>query len=239
MTIPFQKGRYQVRFSRRDADVLACQTLRHRCFHGGEGVDADAFDARCDHLMVEDATGALVATARIAILPAGPAVMQGYVGQFYDLAPTMRHGGNVAEIGRFCIAPEACDGDVLRLGWGALTRMVDENGVATLIGCTSFAGTDPLPYAGAFALLSARYLGAAEDRPGIKAAETCRFAELPTALPDPRPLPPLLRTYLAMGGWVGDHLVIDRVMNTLHVFTCVDVAAVPPARAKALRAIAS
>ncbi|MFU8824023.1 MAG: ornithine-acyl-ACP acyltransferase, partial [Yoonia sp.] len=31
--------------------------------------------------------------------------------------------------------------------------------------------------------------------------------------------------------------VIDRAMNTLHVFTCVDIAAVPPARAKALRAV--
>ena len=51
-------------------------------------------------------------------------------------------------------------------------------------------------------------------------------------------MPPLLRTYLGMGGWVSDHAVIDRAMNTLHVFTGVEVAAIPPARAKALRAIA-
>ena len=53
-----------------------------------------------------------------------------------------------------------------------------------------------------------------------------------------RLIPPLLRTYLSMGGWVSDHAVIDRQMNTLHVFTGVETAAIPAARARALRAIA-
>jgi putative hemolysin len=51
-------------------------------------------------------------------------------------------------------------------------------------------------------------------------------------------LPPLLRTYLAMGGWVSDHAVVDRQLNTLHVFTCVEVDKVPAARAASLRAVA-
>ena len=53
-----------------------------------------------------------------------------------------------------------------------------------------------------------------------------------------RAIPPLLRTYLAMGGWVSDHAVIDRQMNTIHVFTGVEIDRVPVARARALRAIA-
>jgi putative hemolysin len=50
-------------------------------------------------------------------------------------------------------------------------------------------------------------------------------------------LPPLLRTYLSMGGWVSDHAVVDRALDTLHVFTCVEVDRVPPARAASLRAV--
>ena len=50
-------------------------------------------------------------------------------------------------------------------------------------------------------------------------------------------IPPLLRTYLAMGGWVSDHAVVDRAMNTLHVFTGLEIAAIPEARKKLLRAI--
>ena len=42
-----------------------------------------------------------------------------------------------------------------------------------------------------------------------------------------------------MGGWVSDHAVIDARLNTLHVFTGLEIAAIPPARARALRAIAA
>jgi putative hemolysin len=51
-------------------------------------------------------------------------------------------------------------------------------------------------------------------------------------------MPPLLRTYLMMGGWVSDHAVIDRQMGTLHVFTGVEIRAIPAARARMLRALA-
>jgi putative hemolysin len=52
-------------------------------------------------------------------------------------------------------------------------------------------------------------------------------------------MPPLLRTYLAMGGWVSDHAVVDRDLGTMHVFTGVEIGKVPPARARLLRALAS
>jgi putative hemolysin len=50
-------------------------------------------------------------------------------------------------------------------------------------------------------------------------------------------MPPLLRTYLTMGGWVSDHAVIDRQLNTLHVFTGVEIAAIPPVRKRLMRAV--
>ena len=51
-------------------------------------------------------------------------------------------------------------------------------------------------------------------------------------------MPPLLRTYLLMGGWVSDHAVVDRDLNTLHVFTALEIRAIPPARARLLRGVA-
>ena len=50
-------------------------------------------------------------------------------------------------------------------------------------------------------------------------------------------MPPLLRTYLMMGGWVSDHAVVDDKMNTLHVFTGVEIRAIPAARKRLLRAV--
>jgi len=51
-------------------------------------------------------------------------------------------------------------------------------------------------------------------------------------------MPALLRTYMLMGGWVSDHAVIDHDMNTLHVFTAVEINKIPPARQRLLRAMA-
>ena len=54
-----------------------------------------------------------------------------------------------------------------------------------------------------------------------------------------RGLPPLLRSYLALGAWVSDHAVIDRDLNTLHVLVALDVARIPAARARSLHALAA
>ncbi|MGY6696499.1 MAG: hypothetical protein ACXIUW_10820 [Roseinatronobacter sp.] len=51
-------------------------------------------------------------------------------------------------------------------------------------------------------------------------------------------MPELLRMYLAMGGWVTDHAVCDNDLDTLHVFTAVDVRAIPPARMRVLKMLA-
>lgn len=71
----------------------------------------------------------------------------------------------------------------------------------------------------------------------VKAPQVFRFARaLRLRKPDPKramaELPPLLRTYLMMGGWVSDHAVVDRHLNTLHVFTGLEIRAIPPARAR-------
>ena len=50
-------------------------------------------------------------------------------------------------------------------------------------------------------------------------------------------MPPLLRSYLRMGGWVGDHAVVDGDLDTLHVFTGLEVGAIPAARVRRLRSL--
>ena len=79
--------------------------------------------------------------------------------------------------------------------------------------------------------------------PRVKAPAVFRFAARLRRKPDLKraqaKMPPLLRTYLMMGGLVSDHAVIDRDLGTLHVFTGLEIAAVLPARARLLRAVAS
>ncbi len=236
MTFLFHKGRYTARLAQSACDLHLCQQLRHRCFFRAEGVDEDNFDATCDHLMVIDAVGRVVATARLFHMHSGAVVNTSYAAQYNDLSGFNGIKGAMIEVGRFCIDSDVQDADVLRVVWGALTQIVDNNDVAYLFGCTSFAGTDPARYGSAFARLHSKHLGPAHLRPLALADGVIPLSDVPPTGTDP--MPPLLRTYLAMGGWVSDYAVVDPKMNTLHVFTCLAVAAVPPNRAAVLRALA-
>jgi L-ornithine Nalpha-acyltransferase len=233
-------ARYTVRLAADESDLARAQSLRWRCFLGGVGKDADRFDARCQHVLVEEpAAGRAVCTFRFMPLPDGGAIGQSYSAQFYDLARLSAFTEPMAELGRFCIDPDCRDPDILRHAWGALADYVLSRRIALLFGCTSFPGTGPEPYLETFALLREAHQAPPEWRPGLRAQEVVRFdparrvADRVTAL---RAMPPLLRSYLGMGGWVSDHAVIDRDLGTLHVFTGLETSKVPVARIRALRA---
>ncbi len=234
-------GRYLTREATTPADITRAQMLRARCFQTGVTRDTDAFDAKARHFLVEDrASGALVCCFRLTLFRAAT-LAQSYAAQFYDLNNLTRINGALLELGRFCVDPDWQDPDIQRLAWGQLAREVDRNGAALLFGCSSFTGTDPTAYRDAFAQLKQKHLAPTQWRPAMKADWTFAYAR-ETHTADLRrarqQTPPLLRSYLAMGGWVSDHAVIDRQMNTLHVFTGLEIAAIPPNRARLLRALA-
>ncbi|MEZ5714859.1 MAG: GNAT family N-acyltransferase [Paracoccaceae bacterium] len=235
------KGAYRARFSETEADSRAAQALRHLAFFGRDGLDVDAYDAVCRHLLVEEvATGRLVACCRVLPLEAGQ-IGRSYSAQYYELSALEAFEGAMLEIGRFCIAPGLNDPDILRIAWGALTGYVDDHNVKMLFGCSSFAGTDEAQYLDAFAMLRERHLGPKRWLPRVKAPKVFRFAARLRRKPDMKlamlRMPPLLKTYLMMGGWVSDHAVVDAQMGTLHVFTGLEIAAIPAARKRLLRAV--
>lgn len=205
--------------------------------------DADCHDLACRHMLIEDrASGTLVACFRLLVLANGAEIGRSYSAQYYDLARLAGYDAPMIEVGRFCVHPAHPDPDILRVAWAALTRLVDEVGAGLLFGCSSFMGTDAAGHADAFAMLRQRHLAPRRWLPRVKAPEVFRFARLWRRRPDPRramaDMPPLLRTYLLMGGWVSDHAVMDRQLGTMHVFTGLEISAIPPARARALRLLA-
>lgn len=247
--LPLLKGRYLARLAQDQADITRAQALRFRSFlqrrglAQGNGLDADEFDGLCGHVLLEERdSGRLVGCYRLLPIAAGASLRHSYAGQAYDLSALDAFDGAKLELGRFCLDPDCHDPDILRLAWAAMTRIVDAGGVKLLFGCSSFDGADPNRHQVALALLR-NHLSPAQWAPRPQAAEIHRYSEA-TASPTLQReaimgLPALLRTYLAMGGWVSDHAVIDRNLDTLHVFTAVEIDRIPPARARALRAVAS
>ncbi len=234
--------KYRVRLARTDEDLTRAQRLRFRSFRGeGEGLDSDDFDPLCDHFLVEDAAGDLVCCFRILPLRNGSEIGRSYSARYYNLSSLADFEGPMVEMGRFCIDPARSDPDILRRAWAAMTRYVDDNGVQMLFGCSSFKGTEAEAYFDAFALLKDRHLAPKRWLPRVKAPSVFRYAarlkmRKPNLKAAMQGMPPLLRTYLFMGGWVSDHAVVDRDLGTLHVFTGLEIGRVPATRARLLRA---
>jgi len=250
MMLSLRRGRYIARLAASAGDLEAAQRLRHLTFRdmrgvaGTAGLDADTFDPDCEHMLVEDArTGTLVCCFRLLPLDGGAQIGRSYSAQYYDLDRLLQFQGPIMELGRFCIHPDWKDPDILRVAWGAMTRLVDARGVELLFGCSSFDGAEADGHAEALAMLKDGHIAPKRWLPRVKAPNVFRFARaLRGRKPDMKRamlgMPPLLRTYLLMGGWVSDHAVVDRDLNTLHVFTGLEIRAIPPARARLLRAVA-
>ncbi len=253
--LALSKGRYRARIADGAADVARAQRLRYLAFVAGQGghgaqragadaLDADRFDKDCVHVLVEEMrSGALVCCFRLLPLTGGAEIGRSYAAQHYELSALAGYRGRMLEIGRFCVHPAFSDPDILRTAWAAMTGYVDREGVEMLFGCSSFLGTEAEAFMDAFTLLNHRHLAPRRWLPRVKAPEVFRFARvLRRRKPDLKramlAMPPLLRSYLAMGGWVSDHAVVDRDLGTMHVFTGVEIGRVPPGRARLLRAIA-
>ncbi|WP_298835561.1 GNAT family N-acetyltransferase [uncultured Roseobacter sp.] len=232
---------FTARRARSAEEVAAALRLRASSFgHAGEHT-GDAWDADAAHILIEDSrSGALVCCFRMRDFTAAD-IEQSYSARFYGLEAFKDFEGLMVEVGRFCVAPGCSDPDILRLAWSVITQHVDDRDARLLFGCSSFQGTEPDAYLDTFAMLRARYLAPRRWLPRIRAPEVFRYAARLRRTPDPvkalRSMPPLLRSYLMMGGWVSDHAVIDRQMNTLHVFTGIEISAIPATRKRLLRAL--
>jgi len=139
--------RYVVGLARDQEDVRAAQRLRHLVFAGEmgarlegpePGLDSDAFDAYCDHLLVRrEDTGEVVGTYRV--LPPERAAVAGrlYSESEFDLTRLAPIRHDLVEVGRSCVHPAHRNGAVIALVWAGLARYMTRTGHDWLAGCCS------------------------------------------------------------------------------------------------------
>jgi putative hemolysin len=227
---------YHVRRARTAQDISRVMALRIARF----GAGIDEFDARATQIMVLEGD-CLRATFRLIEFGCSADMVSGYSGQFYDLAGFSALGKPALELGRFCLDAGTAgrEAECLRLCFAAMAAMVDRIGAALLFGCASFAGSEVGPHLPALGALKPHI--SPHWAVGRKNPHIIDLSDI-SAPSDPmaalRALPPLLRSYLGIGGWVSDHVVQDFALGTIHVFTGVEVSRIPPVRALALRALA-
>ncbi|WP_329566692.1 GNAT family N-acetyltransferase [Streptomyces sp. NBC_01361] len=206
---PEAPTRYTVTLARDEDDVRAAQRLRHDVFAGEmgalltttqPGLDVDAFDAYCDHLLVRDTvTGQVVGTYRL--LPPERASIAGrlYSEGEFDLTALDEIRPGLVEVGRSCVHPDHRDGGVIGLIWAGIARYMVDRGHEWLAGCCSIPLADGgVLAAGTWDRVRTKHLAPEEYRVRPLLPWNAERVEFPARTE----LPPLLRGYLRLGAWV-------------------------------------
>jgi putative hemolysin len=238
--IPFPElraGNLGVRVARTAAEIDAVQALRYRVFYTEMGAqadmatvaaqrDSDTFDGVADHLLVLDhAIGpgpeGVVGTYRLIQRPAAERLGRFYSADEYDIAPIVAFPGRILELGRSCVDSLYRSRVAMQLLWRGIAAYVFHYQIDLMFGCASLHGTDPDALAAELTYLYFNHLAPPAVRPR---ALPHRFVEMrrmsPHHLDSKRVqahLPPLIKGYLRLGGFVGDGAVIDRQFNTTDV----------------------
>ncbi|HET9019171.1 MAG TPA: GNAT family N-acyltransferase [Acetobacteraceae bacterium] len=230
-------GNLGVRIATHEAEIDAVQALRFRVFYEEMGAvpdaaaaaaqrDRDAFDAVADHLLVVDhaiGPGAegVVGTYRLIRQPAAEKMGGFYSADEYDISPIVTFPGHVLELGRSCVHPSYRNRAVMQLLWRGIAAYVFLHRIDLMFGCASLPGTDPDALAEELTYLYHNHLAPPALRPRALPHRLVEMRRRDPASLDIRRvsarLPPLIKGYLRLGGFVGDGAVIDHQFNTTDV----------------------
>lgn len=230
-------GNLGVRLAVDAAEIDAVQALRYRVFYEEMGAHADAatagsrrdrddFDAVADHLLVVDhdrgeGAESVVGTYRLIRRPAAARLGRWYSAAEYDISKITAFDGEVLELGRSCVDAAYRTRGTLQLLWGGIAAYVFKHRIALMFGCASLPGTDLDAIADQLTYLAANHMAPEAIRPR---ALPERYVEMmrkdPAAIDVKKTLielPPLVKGYLRLGGFVGDGAVLDDQFNTTDV----------------------
>lgn len=242
-----------LRLAQDAADLRAAQRLRYEvfaaeCGASGPTVDHDRRlevapdDARADHLLLIDRARPAAPVVGTCRLMRGTQL--GPEGRFlaareYDLAALFATGRPLLELSRTCLDPAHRGGPALMRLWQGLLAYVERHEIALVFGVGSFPGTDPAAIAPALALLHRRHLAPPGLRIRARGAGALAVDQDAGPAPDRRAamaqVPPLIKSYLRLGGAVGAGAYVDRAFNTIDIGIVLDMRQVP-ARMRAVYA---
>jgi putative hemolysin len=230
-------GNLGVRLATTADELEAVQALRYRVFYREMGAQADAltiaterdrdeFDAVADHLLVvdhdlgDDARG-VVGTYRLIREQGAERLGRFYSAGEYDISMLQTFPGAKLELGRSCTDEAYRSRAVLQLLWRGIAAYVFHYGIDLMFGCASLAGTDPDALAPELTYLATHHLAPAAIRPRALAHRYVDMLRTDASTLNARAalmsLPPLIKGYLRLGGFVGDGAVIDRQFNTTDI----------------------
>lgn len=245
-TVNFRVGSLEVKIAETKEELHAAQRLRYRVFYLEMGAkaskethkarrDFDKYDDVCDHILVIDheKDKKVVGAYRVLRRSQLPPGWKFYTQNEYNLsAPLKYFKGDVMELGRSCVDRAYRTRSAMQLLWRAIGEYVALHNVEALFGCASFPGYRYKIHATHLAYLYHYHLAPAEYRPKVKLNKR---RGKPMNLIDKyhldkreclTSLPPLIKGYLRVGGFVGDGAYKDKQYNTTDVCIIVKTDAI-------------
>jgi len=234
---PIHVGNLVARLANTTEEIEAAQSLRYRVFYEEMSAipsvevkatrrDFDRFDEICDHLLVidtkrSDLPGGVVGTYRV--LRSTVAEQNGgfYTSDEYEIGRLISGQGDTLELGRSCVEEEYRNRPTMQLLWQSIAAYIFHYDIAIMFGCASMPGTDPEALALPLSYLYHYHLAPPALRPVALKERYVDMRLLPEDQIDQRQalaeLPPLIKGYLRLGGFVGDGAVVDHQFNTTDV----------------------
>ena len=239
-------GRFTVRMAETEEDVAAAQRLRYRVFVEEMGAtptdedralrrERDAFDDHFDHLLLIDNEAKpedpLDGVAGVYRLLRGAVANKGcgfYGDAEYDLTKIKNYPRETVELGRSCVGTDYRGGAAMHLLWTGLGQYVADHNIEIMFGVASFHGNDPSKLALPLSYLHWNHLAPEDLRVRtqeeffvpmntIPAEEIKRAAAM-------REIPPLIKAYIRLGGFVGEGAYVDHAFNTVDVCLLMDTS---------------
>lgn len=227
----------ELRVAETTAEIEAAQALRYRVFYeelnaqptpemSAKRRDFDSFDPYCDHLIIIDhdkgeSAAGIVATYRLMRRDQARSRGQFYSIDEFDISPLINYPGGILELGRSCVDPAYRTKAAMNLMWKGIADYILHYKIGVLFGCASFPGTDPTAHKVALSYLYHRHLAQPEYRAKALPGRYVSMNMVPIEEIDEKrtflSLPPLIKGYLRLGGFVGDGAVVDPQFGTVDV----------------------
>ncbi len=227
------RGEFGLRFAHSERDLEACLRLRFEVFNLelGEGLaesdttglDRDAYDEQCNHMMVvEESAARVIGTYRMHTAEMDEAGCGFYSGDEFDLSGIPESIVRKAiELGRACIANEHRSKTVLFLLWRGLMAYLLWNRKRYLFGCSSLTSQDPSEGMRAWSWLEREGHVHPDLVTPTRSAYACEVdpEQGRHGVFDP---PKLFRTYLRHGAKITSPPAMDRFFGTIDFLTLLD-----------------
>lgn len=241
------RDHFVLKLAETDAELAAAQRLRYRVFveemgarpaygEAQDGREADDFDPFFDHLILKDTTILddrcdVIGVYRLMGCEAAAAGPGFYGASEYDLSKITGSGRKSVELGRSCVDAQYRGGLALHLLWQGVSEYVRQRDIELLFGVASFHGTDPQKMSDGLSFLHHKHL--APEALCVSALGKPRVEMNLKALDQinrtlaVRQIPSLIKSYLRLGGFVGDGAYLDQDFNTIDVCLILDRALIP------------